>query len=129
MVYLGCGGMIIENDSVLLIRRINSKTFNNLWSDPGGMVEKGESAEDACIREFAEELGIEVEIIKRLSTYDDYRGDVLIGKCVGFLVSIKSGTPSICEPEKIAEVKFWPLNDLPTDITPYTLQYLEDLKD
>lgn len=128
MARLGCGGIILENDKVLLIKRINSKTFNNLWSNPGGIVEEGESLEEACIRELSEELGIEVVIKQKISDYEDYREDQLFGRYTGFLVEITSGKPEIKEPNKIAEMKYWPLNRLPEDIAPYTLQYLNDLK-
>jgi len=129
MVRLGAGGIIIENDRVLLIKRINSKTFNNLWANPGGHIEPGESAENACRRELSEELGIEVEVIKQLGDYLEHKDDQLHGKSTGFLCKVLSGKPKICEPEKIAELKFWPLSDLPTDIAPYTMQYLKDLMD
>ena len=128
MVYIGCGGIILQGDSVLLIRRINAKTFDNLWSNPGGMVEEGESLEDACVRELHEELDIGVEVIRKISDYDDYRDGELFGKYTGFLVEIKEGEPVINEPHRISEVRYWPLDQLPGNVAPYTLQYLRDLR-
>ena len=127
MVNMGCGGIIIRGADVLLIRRINSKTFDNLWSNPGGMVEEGESLEDACIRELREELGIGIAITKRVGDYEDFRDGALFGRYTGFLVEIKEGEPSINEPDKIAELRYWLLDQLPENIAPYTLQYLRDL--
>lgn len=127
MVLIGCGGIIIKEKSVLLIRRMNSRTVNNLWANPGGKVEDGESLEDTCIRELSEELGIDVEIIQRLSDYEDYRNNELFGRYTGFLVRIAKGEPYRKEPDKIAEVRYWQLNKLPAEIAPFTLQYLRDL--
>ncbi len=128
MVHIGCGGIIIQDKSVLLIRRINSRTFNNLWSNPGGTVKQGESLEDACVRELREELTIDVEIKRRLSDYKDYRKSKLFGIYTGYLVEIRQGQPRINEPNKIAEMEYWPLGQLPTNIAPYTTQYLLDLE-
>jgi len=127
MVQIGCGGIIIKENKVLLIRRINAKTFNEMWANPGGKIEDGESVENACIRELHEELGIKIRIIRKISEYHDYKNNELFGKYTGFLVTIESGEPMIKEPNKIAELKYWSLNDLPNNIAPYTTQYLKDL--
>ncbi|MGQ9473946.1 MAG: HAD-IIA family hydrolase [Candidatus Caldatribacteriaceae bacterium] len=53
-------GAIVWNNmgQVLLVRRRD----NHLWCLPTGTVEKGETEEEAVIREMREELGIEVEL-------------------------------------------------------------------
>jgi len=52
--------VIIKDNKVLLIKR----TKENLvyWVIPGGAVEKGETKEEALMRECKEELGIEIKI-------------------------------------------------------------------
>jgi 8-oxo-dGTP diphosphatase len=133
MIHLGCGGIILRKGKVLLIRRVNTKTFNHLWSNPGGSVEEGESLEEACVRELKEEIDVEAMIVRKLGTYEDYQGgrllgkNKLFGKYTGFLVDIGQSNPKINEPDKIAEIKYWHLNRLPTNIAPYTLQYLRNL--
>ena len=47
-----------------MIRTKNS----NSWSIPSGGVEVGETAEEAWIREIAEETGYEAKIVKELHT-------------------------------------------------------------
>lgn len=51
---------IIENTTghVLIAERPAGKSWASYWEFPGGKVEAGESHEDALIREFHEELGI-----------------------------------------------------------------------
>lgn len=55
---VSAGGIVHCNGHVLLIRSPNREYFT--W--PKGRVEKGESLEDAALREVEEETGIEVEI-------------------------------------------------------------------
>eukprot|EP01095_Lingulamoeba_sp_RSL-Kostka_P015159 TRINITY_DN687_c1_g1_i1.p1 TRINITY_DN687_c1_g1~~TRINITY_DN687_c1_g1_i1.p1 ORF type:complete len:404 (-),score=127.28 TRINITY_DN687_c1_g1_i1:48-1259(-) len=45
---------------ILLTRRKSTMTFPNVWVIPGGHVDKGESLEEAAIRELKEECSIEV---------------------------------------------------------------------
>ena len=45
------------------------------WALPGGFIDAGESAGDACRREAREETSLEVELIEQLFTYSDPRRD------------------------------------------------------
>jgi ADP-ribose pyrophosphatase YjhB (NUDIX family) len=66
---VGVGILIRKGDEYLLIKRA-SEPDKGLWSVPGGMVEVGEKAEEAAIRETKEETGLEIEIVKDLSAVD-----------------------------------------------------------
>ena len=52
-----CRGIVVKDGNILLSYMENS----DLWMIPGGGVENGESYEDCCIRELAEETGILVK--------------------------------------------------------------------
>jgi 8-oxo-dGTP diphosphatase len=58
----------------LLARNSDVSEFPGLWTLPGGGVEQGEHPDDALIREFAEETGLEV----RISALRDVTADVEI---------------------------------------------------
>jgi len=60
----GASAIIIKDNRVLMIRTKDS----NSWSIPSGGLEVGETAEEACIREIAEETGYEAKIVKKLHT-------------------------------------------------------------
>lgn len=68
---------VIAGDGVLLINR-NKSPFKGMWNAVGGKVEKGETPEDACVREVFEESGISISSPERISrftwNYDDEVG-------------------------------------------------------
>jgi 8-oxo-dGTP diphosphatase len=59
---IGVGGIVFNEDEVLLVRRGKEPALGE-WSLPGGAVEVGETLEEALHRELLEETGIEVEIL------------------------------------------------------------------
>lgn len=59
------GVVVVKNRSVLLVKR-GQDPGRGLWSVPGGLIELGETLEDAARREVREETGIDVRIEKLL---------------------------------------------------------------
>jgi 8-oxo-dGTP diphosphatase len=57
---VGVGAVILDGDRILLEKRKNEPSKGK-WSVPGGLVELGESMEQAVIREVKEETGLEVD--------------------------------------------------------------------
>jgi len=66
-------GIIIKNKKILLIHRI--KDGKEYYVFPGGAIEKGESPEEAVIREIKEELSINEIIIDRFLFQITNRGN------------------------------------------------------
>lgn len=65
-IRLGCSAAILdENGRVLLTRR----TDNGQWCLPGGRMESGESAAEACEREVFEETGLNVQVKRLVGVY------------------------------------------------------------
>ncbi len=63
----------VDEASVLLTRRANSlRAHSGQWALPGGRIDKGESAEDAALRELREEVNLELPKTSVLGLLDDY---------------------------------------------------------
>ena len=65
----GCSAVIFNETrtKALLTRR----TDNGLWCIPGGGMEAGESAAEACIREVWEETGLSVRVKRLIGVYSN----------------------------------------------------------
>ncbi len=78
--------IFIRNDKVLLVQQ-RKEIAKGLWSYPGGVVENGETIEQAVIREVSEELGVELVNPLLLKSYEitTPRGELTINTFTGEL--------------------------------------------
>ena len=58
-----------DDGRVILLKRAQRDRAHGLWILPGGHVDRGEVAEDAALREVAEETGLQVELDRLLGVY------------------------------------------------------------
>ena len=66
---LGVGALIIRDDTIVLVERAG-EPLKGQWSLPGGVVEVGESLEEAVRREVAEETGLVVEPVSVVEVFE-----------------------------------------------------------
>ena len=68
-LHVGCSATIFDakREKVLLTRR----TDNGRWCLPGGGMESGESAAEACEREVWEETGLKVRVTRLIGVYSN----------------------------------------------------------
>jgi mutator protein MutT len=67
--FLGVGGVIIDDNRVLLVRRANPP-LQGEWSIPGGLVEVGETTRQALVREVLEETALHVEVTGLVEVFE-----------------------------------------------------------
>ena len=53
-------GVLVHQGRILTQKRLPDDIWGNLWEFPGGLVEEGETPEQAVIREFMEETALSV---------------------------------------------------------------------
>ena len=65
----GIGALIFRRDSILLVQRARDP-LKGYWSLPGGLIEIGETIEDALQREVLEETGLIVHPEKMFEIFE-----------------------------------------------------------
>lgn len=104
-------GVLLRDGRVLIDKRKKGGLLGGLWEFPGGKVEKGESMQEALHRELWEELGIEIEVIKKIN---EYKHAYTHFKVTVHTFLVKSeGNPKPLESEKIEWVRVSNLGDYP----------------
>lgn len=112
-----CGLCFSEDEQhLLLVKHLGLGKNGFWWSVPGGGINFGESAEEAVMREFLEEVGLEVEV-KQFLFVNEYIEGALHAIELFFEVVIKSGKVQIgSDPETdirvIDEVMFMTFEEL-----------------
>ena len=66
---VGVGGVVIESERTLLIRR-GTEPLMGQWSIPGGTLELGETLADGTIRELQEETGLVVRVLDLIEVFE-----------------------------------------------------------
>lgn len=114
-----------STEKIMICQRPENKDRGLLWEFPGGKVEKGESKEQALIRECLEELSVEIlpkEIYASLvHDYPDIKIELTLFKAV-----IVSGEPKKLEHNDIKWV--YPCEASKYDFCPADKEILERLK-
>ncbi len=66
---VGVGVVLLRGDRVLLVKR-GSEPAKGEWSVPGGLIDVGETVEQAAHRELYEECGVTADIIKVIDIFE-----------------------------------------------------------
>lgn len=86
------GGIVFKDHKVLLTKHSQNKH----WSFPKGLIDPGQTTEEAALREVKEEGGIEAEILGKVG-YSKYvyslHGEKIFKVVTYFLMKYKSGDP------------------------------------
>lgn len=122
-----CAAVLITNDKaqLLIVRQAYGKRF---YAFPGGVVDPGESPPQAALREAKEEVDVEVALDYIIGTYLLKGGgwpDIFASVYAGHIVS---GMPSNPNPDEIASVNWFNLQDVPAHLPPDVSAALEDFQ-
>ena len=113
--------LLARGGRVLLVKH----TYRADWYMPGGGVDRGETLEQAARREAHEEVGAVLGPLELQGVYSNFwnrRTDhVAVFTCTDFSVSEDHDW-------EIAELRWFPLDDLPADLSPGTARRLAEYK-
>jgi 8-oxo-dGTP diphosphatase len=118
--------LLNKNREVLLARRINTPFCNNCYALPGGKIEYGETATQAVIREVLNSLSIIVqqEALELMHTMYRKCNEPEFFSCT-FKVNNWEGELCNNEPERHDDMRWFPLNELPSTMVPAHKQAIE----
>ena len=115
---------------VLLQLRQGTPYMDGHWAAAAaGHVERGETAYDAARREALEELGVTDVALEFAFTMQRTQHAEAIDERVDWFFTARSwsGEPRVVEPEKCAEIRWCPLDALPTPMVPHEAHALSNL--
>ena len=69
LIRVAVGVLATAENQVLVARRAPHQHQGDLWEFPGGKIEPGESLAEALTREFAEEVGLDLDVPADLSPW------------------------------------------------------------
>jgi 8-oxo-dGTP diphosphatase len=111
---------------VLLVRR-SAEPFKDAWSLPGGLLNAGESLEDAAVRKLDDETGLTDVFLEQLYTFSDLDGHGSIA--VAYFALVDIGVAHLSRRKEWLPAWF-AINELPAlafdndDVIDYALQRL-----
>src|SRR5882762_9711581 len=114
----GVGVLLVDELGRVLLTLRKLPPEADCWSILGGKLDFLEALEECAIREAHEEAGVEI-VIERLLCVSDHRlpseGQHWVSPA--FLGRIVSGEARNCEPNKTQQVAWFPLDQLPPNLT------------
>lgn len=96
---------IQQEDAILLVKQDYGHQY---WSLPGGVVEPGESVEQAAIREVKEETGLDIRITRVVGIYSKPKDNSIAITLAGIATG---GT--LAPNNEITECRYFKLDELP----------------
>lgn len=114
---VGVTVLVVDGEKVLLGTRLQGRA-SGTWGFPGGHVEVGERLAAAAARELQEETGLIADALEfiGMANYPEQENHWVH---INFLVIKWHGELENREPEVCGEWKWFPLDALPENMTPF----------
>lgn len=106
------GAVVALRDGIPHVAMIATRGRSR-WGLPKGAVAKGETSQEAALREVQEETGLEATIVKPLDTIEYFfrAGDALIRKRVDFYLMRHTGGTMTPQLSEVDDVEWVPLSE------------------
>lgn len=125
---LGVGLAILRDGKLLLCKRMKAPEAGH-WNIVGGKVDHMERAEIAARREAEEETGLSIGPIRYLGITEQLiEADRQHWISLLYVTDDTSGDPQLTEPDKLSEISWFDLDDLPQPLSVFTQTVLTYLR-
>jgi len=109
-------GVVLDGENKILLQRHRHWVYD-VWGLPGGIVQSGETLEDAFAREVFEETGLEISEIELVRLVSGYR--LRLDVYFKSRLNPAKGAQSMkLQEQEVLEARFFSLNDLPENMLP-----------
>ena len=98
-----CNVLVEDGDSFLLVQEAEGVAVDK-WNIPGGHADPGESLEDAAAREFREETGLDVRLLRPLLETPRPEDGVNLHSFLGVVTGGQLSWP----PDEIKDARWFP---------------------
>lgn len=115
--HVGVGIIVYNPQGELLLGLRRGEHESTVWGLPGGALEMGETLFACARREVLEETGLSIENLELVSISDDLPGPQAPNHFVSIGVrATSSGEPTVREPEKCREWRWFPPEKIPDSL-------------
>jgi ADP-ribose pyrophosphatase YjhB (NUDIX family) len=101
------GTIVAGEEGVLLLKRAIEPGYG-AWTYPGGYVDRGETLEEAAVREALEETGVEITLGPLLNAYSYARRSIVV---IVYEAAARGGRPH--PTAESLEVRWFPPGEIP----------------
>lgn len=123
-------GILIKDQKVLLVKNLY-KEFGPIWGIPGGKQKPNESVHNTLIREFKEEVSLDIHLGSQVTLFERMQPNRPFHLLAPVFAVLSTQEPKIKINDTVVEYKFFSITELKKD--PQTImnrlqliQYLED---
>ncbi len=119
-------GVVVNENGQLLLQR-HRHWVRDVWGFPGGIVQSGETLEDAFAREVLEETGLTITDIKLVRVVSGYRMRLEAYYCAK-LDTKTCGQELKMQEQEVLEARFFSFDDLPNNMLSLQREIVHQLK-
>jgi len=125
---VGSGLAVFIDGKLLLCKRLKAPEAGH-WSIVGGKVDHMEPAADAARREAEEESGLRIHSARFLCLSEQLiEADRQHWISLIYVTDDFSGEPQLTEPDKLSEIGWYPLDDLPQPLSLFAQDAVKALR-